>query len=117
VVRHGIAEYPDDSPEYSDRPGRNKNGPGPISALDRPTSERDQARGRFATDVIAMIETAWKAGSYDRLIVSAPPKMLGTLRHDMTPMLKAALHAELHKDLLKTPIAEMPEHFAAVMTP
>ncbi len=81
------------------------------------SSDGRKSRDRFAVQVVGVIEAAWKAGPYERLIIAAPAKMLGALRDALTPDLRAALYADLHKDLLKTPIAELPTHFADVMGP
>ena len=45
----------------------------------------------------------------------APPVTLGDLRKALSAHVKAAVYAELHKDLTKTPMHELPEHLASVL--
>ena len=53
--------------------------------------------------------------AYDRLILVAPPTALGDLRDALSDPVRSLVRAELHKDLTKTPVAELPEHLAAVL--
>lgn len=53
--------------------------------------------------------------SYDRLVIVAPPTALGDLRASLSEPVKHAVYAELDKDLVKTPTAELPSHLGAVM--
>ncbi len=73
-----------------------------------------EERNRFARHVVAGLEAEWAKGGYDRIILSAGPKMLGVLREVMPKALAAHVAAELGKDLLKTPLHELPSHFDGV---
>ena len=46
-------------------------------------------------------------GDAKALIIVAPPRALGVLRHAYSPKLRAALKAEIDKDYVKTPIHEI----------
>ena len=100
---------------YADGPGRSRSGPGGAHhGMEPPTSEIRQNRERFASDLIGILEKTWARGGYDRLVISAPPKMLGALRGGLPKGLADNVSGELDKDLLHTPLADLPGHFSSV---
>lgn len=111
-----IKDYSDIAPDYSDMPGRGQAAPGTAQhKFERRTSEREQKRDDFADHVIAETAQAFAKGGYDRLILAAPPKMLGVLRAGLPAPLTAALVADLDKDLTKLPLADLPKHLEDVL--
>jgi protein required for attachment to host cells len=121
-VGHGLeagvelvaADFPDTDVRHADRPGRNTPGPGLAPhAFDHHESERAQERRRFAAHVAGVVAAA--SGEADRVILAAAPRMLGVLREALPQAVRARIAAELDKDLLKTPIADLPAHFEAVL--
>jgi protein required for attachment to host cells len=102
---------------YSDRPGRSTGGPGGAArhGLERHESVDEQRRSRFSAHVIKALEQEWRRAGPDRLILAAPPKMLGVLRAGLSGAMAAALIADLPKDLLKVATRDLPEHFSDVM--
>ncbi len=97
---------------YAERPGRSQAAPGGAHhAMEPPTSEIRQNRERFAADLTGLLEATWRKSGHDRLIVAAPPKMLGALRDRMPKPLAEALTGDIAKDLLHTPLDELPGHF------
>jgi len=101
---------------YADMPGRGQAAPGMAAhGFDRPTSERDQTRDSLAEAIAAAALAEWQKGSYDRLIVAAPPKMLGALRPRLPAALTAALSVDLPKDLTKLPALELAKHLDQVL--
>lgn len=108
------ADFPDTDTGWSDRPGRGSAGPGlSRHAFDPHETERDQERARFAAHVVAALED--RAASADRIVIAAAPRMLGELRARLPPALAARVVAELDKDLVKVPAADLPAHFAGVL--
>ncbi|MDJ0627015.1 MAG: host attachment protein [Rhodobacter sp.] len=100
---------------YADDSGRSRSGPGGAHHKMEPSSsEVRQNRETFAADLLGEVEKTWAKGSYDRLVISAPPKMLGAVRERLPTGLAEALTAELDKDLLHTPLAELAGHFSEV---
>ena len=96
---------------YADTPGRSQAAPGMAShGLDRHMTDREQAREGFAGAVIDAALGEWRKGGYDRLVLAAPPKMLGALRPKLPAELVAHLALDLDKDLTKLPAAELAEH-------
>ena len=116
-----VAEYTVDdlgavSARYADAPGSQQGARGMAGhGFERPTSERRQRRESFAAHVIDETDRIFHANGYDRLIVAAAPKMLGALRDDMPDALKSVVRAELDKDLVKTPLLELPDHLDDVL--
>jgi len=97
---------------YADGPGRSKGGSGGAHhGMEPSTSEDRQNRERFAGHVLGETEALWTKGGFERLIVAAPAKMLGELRDRMPPVLAGGLQGDLAKDLLHTPVVELPGHF------
>ena len=49
------------------------------------------------------------------IVLAASPRLLGHLRDHMPAALKAHVVAELDKDLVKIPLADLPDHLGAVL--
>lgn len=96
------------------QPGRvHDSGPGVrISALEQPDYAR-LAGERFAAELVVMLAKAAKAGRFERLVLAAPPQVLGALRDAMGADLRARVVAELPKTLTKHPVAKIAELIAA----
>lgn len=79
------------------------------------TNADEMERGRFAAHVVAGLAEEWAKGSYDRIVLSAGPKMLGVLRDAMPKSLASHIAAEMHKDLIRTATHDLPSHLKEVM--
>jgi protein required for attachment to host cells len=84
-------------------------------AITPKTDPHRELKRDFAEHLATLLAEALAAKSYDRLVIVAPPKALGDLRAALPEPVKHAVYAELDKDLVKTPTAELPEHLGAVM--
>ncbi|MDP1670254.1 host attachment family protein [Phaeovulum sp.] len=62
---------------------------------------------RFAVELVAMLAAAAKAGRFERLVLAAPPQVLGALRAAMSPDLRACVVAELPKTLTNHPVTKI----------
>lgn len=71
-------------------------------------------RSHLAKLAAMMVEAEWSKGSYDQIVLSAGPKMLGELRHALSKPIHSHIVAELHKDLVRTPLHDLPGHFSDV---
>jgi protein required for attachment to host cells len=70
----------------------------------------DPVRGeleRFARAIVDELEARRAAGGFERLVVYAPPRMLGAMRDAMPEKLAAVVQHELAKDLTKLPELEL----------
>lgn len=75
---------------------------------------RREVKRRFAVEVADALEAEHRKGAFDRLVIAAPPAMLGDLRTALAKQVAAVVVAELHKDLVKTPEHELASHFKDV---
>jgi protein required for attachment to host cells len=109
--------YEQDDPKTSeqgtDAPGRTINSVNARRSAMEQTDWHDQAEQRFLQGLAAHIDAAVNAGKVKSLIVVAPPRALGVLRQAYSHNLRAALRAEIDKDLVKLPVHEIEKHLAA----
>jgi protein required for attachment to host cells len=105
----------DDPPTHeqgTDAPGRSINSvDGRRSAMEQ-TDWHTQEEERFLRRLVAHLDAAVNAGTIKSLIVVAPPRALGVLRHAYSHNLRAALRAEIDKDFVKLPVYEIEKHLA-----
>lgn len=96
----------------SDRPGRSFDSHGEgRHAMEPPTDPKRHSAENFARDIISALQTHLKEGRFKRLVLAAPPVMLGDLRRLMPDALAATLIAERDKDLTNTPADKLLAHF------
>ena len=100
----------------SDRPGRTFDsvGQGRHAMVPR-TDPREVEKQRFAHQLAAMLDDGLKRGSFDRLVLVAPPKALGQLRDELSKSVRARVSAELAKDLTHLPAQELRKHLSTVI--
>ena len=95
----------------SDRLGRSFDSGGQgRHAMEPPTDPARHAQGEFARDVVRLLDEKRESGSFERLVVVAPPQFLGDLRSVMPQQLQAAVAAEVAKDFSKLPLHELQDH-------
>lgn len=119
---HGLSELPGkqrntdvkESREINaDRPGRTFDSGGQgRHAMEPPTDPKRHEKAEIAKDLIDMLSDAHKRRAFDRLILIAPPTMLGDLRGAMPKELGGAVHGELPKDLTRADKRELEQHVA-----
>lgn len=111
-----IRQFADAQAEFADRPGRAGIGKGgkAMQSFDPHETVDEMHRLRFATHVIEALDKEWNAAKPDRLIVAAPPKMLGALRDKLRGPAAAALHADLPKDLVSVEVRDLARHFEKI---
>ncbi len=99
---------PANQDEAADRQGRSfaRQGPG-RSAMERPSEPARLAKKAFAKDLAAMLTRELDKGSYDRLIVVAPPTNLGDLRAAVSDRVRATISHEIDKDLTHVPVRDL----------
>jgi len=91
----------------TDRPGRYL---GPDRTSRSATEETDwhqQAEDRFATQVAEVLYKKAHKHDFERLIVVAPPRTLGTLRSAFRKEVAQKVSAEIPKDLTSHALAEI----------
>lgn len=94
----------------SDRRGATRAGPGlERSALDPRHDPRDLERQKWAREIADHLDRARGEGQWERIVVAAPPRLLGQLRAELSEATRRALVASIDKDLVKTPAHQLPE--------
>jgi protein required for attachment to host cells len=76
------------------------------------TDWHEQAEQRFLQSLAAHLDAAVNSGQAKSLIVVAPPRALGVLRQAYSHNLRAALRAEIDKDLVSLPVHQIERHLA-----
>ncbi|MBD3678128.1 MAG: host attachment protein [Rhodobacteraceae bacterium] len=108
-------DVPGSEIRFADQRGRSSAAPGMAQhGMEPHSDEREQMRVAFADHVVARAQQRWDGGNYDRLIMAAPPKMLGVLREKLPQTLRAALQADLPKDLANIEARNLAPHFQDV---
>lgn len=110
------SELPPTHEIVDDRQGRTFDSAGPgRHAYEPHTDPRRALKGDFAQVVAAMLDEQAREKAFDRLVVVAPPTMLGELRTRMSNAVRSMVTAEIDKDLTKIPDGDVARHLADVL--
>ncbi|MBB6253774.1 host attachment protein [Nitrospirillum iridis] len=82
------------------------------SATDE-TDGQAQAEADFLAHVARRLDTMVQNGTVGRMVLAAPPKALGILRHHLTPATRDIIVAEVAKDLTHLPVRDIQMVLAA----
>jgi protein required for attachment to host cells len=100
----------------SDRPGRTRESLGKTRhALEPHVDPHRQAKHDFAAELAHHLEAAARAKIFERLVLVAPPQMLGDLRACLGRLATARLIAEIPKDLGKTSLSGISKNLSAAL--
>ncbi|MBC7133859.1 MAG: host attachment protein [Roseovarius sp.] len=100
-------DLPPNRAQQSDRPGRMPDpGPGQRSGLDAADWHRLEG-ARFAADAAEILYRLAHRGAFDRLVLVAPPRILGELRRHLHKEVAARVVAEIDKDLTNHPLDKL----------
>ena len=98
----------------ADRPGRTHSSAGAGSSSVTQTDWHNQAEQAFLTQLAEKLDAAVAAGKTKSIILAASPRALGMIRPAYSHALRAAVRAEVDKDLVKLPIHEIEKHLTGV---
>jgi protein required for attachment to host cells len=95
----------------TDRPGRSQTRLRGTygSGLERTLPHRTELR-RFAHELATYLNDGARVRAFDRLVLVAPPKLLGMLREELSPTAQACVTRELAHDYTKLDARELDEH-------
>ena len=100
----------------ADRPGRTFDSGGEgRHAMEPPTDAKRHAKQEFHRELAADIETALKAGEFDRLVIVAAPATLGDLRQEFSKTVTDKIHGEIPKNLVKAGQQELLDQLGTVL--
>lgn len=95
----------------SDKPGRSFSSVGPRrSAMEPAHDPHKLEETKFAAKLADALGAAFNRGRFRRLIVIAPPRMLGDLRKHFSKQLAEAVIGEIDKDLMKSDTSALLYH-------
>ena len=97
----------------TDKPGRSHSSVGPGRSSVGQTDWHTQEEESFLADLAAKLDHAVNTHEVKALIVVAPPRALGVLRQAYGHGLKAAITAEIDKDLTNMPVHEIEKYLTA----
>jgi protein required for attachment to host cells len=97
----------------ADKPGRSHQANGHSGSAVEETSWHDQAEEAFLKLVAAKLDDLVRQKDARRIVLVAPPKALGQIRPSLSADTKAAITAEVAKDLTSFPIDQIERHLAA----
>jgi protein required for attachment to host cells len=97
---------PKDREIKSDGPG-SAFGFGDARSANEEADFHQQAEDRFAAETAEMLKARALSNDYDALVVVAPPRTLGELRKHYHKEVERRLVAEVPKDLVNVPVAEI----------
>lgn len=99
-----------------DKPGRVYESVGDVRHAIEPKYDRHRAmETRFAEQLAEQLHRFVETNAFDKLVIVAPPAMLGDLRKSLTADVAAKLVAEIDKDLAKVATNEIASHLAGVL--
>jgi protein required for attachment to host cells len=106
---HGNSNPPTHE-QGTDEPGRVFQSVGGARSAMEQTDWHEQSEHEFLTKLAARLDAAVKAGQIKSLVIVAPPRALGVIRNAYTPALRAAVRAEIDKDLVMMPVHQIEKH-------
>ncbi len=100
----------------ADRPTRTHESVGTTRhAVEPRTDPHRELKRAFAVLVAERLKEAATAKSFDRLVIAAPPVMLGDLRCALHKQVSDKVAAEVPKDLVKIADQDLRPHFAELI--
>ncbi|MEF2071772.1 host attachment family protein [Consotaella aegiceratis] len=99
-----VHENPPARDQAADRPGRLGDSGGPHRSAVEETDWHLIEKERFAKDLAGILYKMVHAKRFEKLVIVAPPQVLGALRKDMHKEVQAVLQAEVPKTLTNQPM-------------
>lgn len=102
----------------ADRPGRAFPRGGSAdnrSAMSREEGAHERVVSDFARELANLMREGRVGGRYQRLVLVAPPRLLGLLRSSLDPTTAQCVVGSLDKDLAFADASELAEHVGAVL--
>jgi protein required for attachment to host cells len=110
-----VHEQPDQKTheQGTDAPGRSINSIDSRRSAMEQTDWHQQEEERFLRRLASHLDAEVNAGNAKSVIMVAPPRALGVLRHAYSHNLRNALRAEIDKDFVKMPVDQIERHLTA----
>lgn len=115
VRRKETQENPPTREQGANRPGRYNDGPSAHRSAVDDTDWHELAKERFADDLADMLYERAHKGLFERLVIVAPPQVLGDLRAAWHKEVTDKIIAEVPKNLTSHPLDEIEKQVAEAM--
>lgn len=103
-------ENPPTHAQGSDAPGRSFQSVGSKRSAMEQTDWHKKAEEDFLHGLAGRLDAAINAGDTHSLVMVAPPRALGIMRHAYSAHVRGALRGEVDKDFVKMPVHEIEQH-------
>jgi protein required for attachment to host cells len=113
VVRQMNGDNPPTREQGADRPGRYKDGPNVHNSAMQETDWHRIAKERFADDIAERLYRMAHRGEFERIVLVAPPAVLGEMRQRLHKEVTQRIAAEVPKTLTGHPVNEIERILAA----
>lgn len=107
VVRELHEENPPTREQGSDRPGRFSDGPSVHRSAVADTDWHRIEKERFADEIADRLYRLAHRGDFDRLVLVAPPLVLGEMRKKLHKEVEDRIDGEVAKTLTNHPVSEI----------
>jgi len=107
VVRKIEDENPPSHEQGTDAPGRFNDGPGPHKSAVAETDWHRLAKDRFADELAERLYKMAHRGDFQKIVIAAPPGVLGEMRQKMHKEVTSRVVAEIPKTLTGHPVDQM----------
>lgn len=107
VVREMREENPPTHEQGTDRPGRLSDGPSVHRSAVDDTDWHKIAKERFADEIAARLYRMAHRGDFERIVLAAPPPVLGEIRKKLHKEVEERIEAEVPKTLTGHPVPEI----------
>ncbi|MGD9915569.1 MAG: host attachment protein [Rhizobiaceae bacterium] len=107
VVREIEQDNPPTREQGTDRPGRMPDGPGAHRSAVDDTDWHRMAKERFAEEMAERLYKMAQRGDFEKLILVAPPLVLGALRKQLHKEVERRVTGEVPKTLTNHPVYEI----------
>jgi protein required for attachment to host cells len=97
----------------ADKPGRTHSSTGHGSSAVTQTDWHNQSEQVFLNHLAQRLDSDVAAGKVKSVILVAPPRALGMIRHAYSHALRGAIRSEIDKDLVKHPVHDIEKHLTA----
>ena len=107
---------PKNRDRMADRPGRtHESADSARHAYDARTDQKRQSKVNFTKELAEFLDRALMDEKFDRVILAADPKSLGSIRGFLNNDVKDRMIGELAKDLTKIPDCDIASHFDSLI--
>ena len=113
VIREMKEENPPTLEQGTDRPGRYHDGPNAQRSAVEDTDWHRAQKERFADEIAQRLYKSAHRGDFEKVVIVAPPLVLGELRRKMHKEVTDRVVAEIPKTLTGHPVYEIEKMLAA----